>query len=350
MPKVYISIIVVLVIVLTGFYIIDGYDNMVIDIPPLNKEVTNNGYFEDLIDLTVITDEVAEAIKNREYKEQDTIGVTVIIHGFDVGLNISSVWAEDLQEAIMKRNGEKSQAAVVKVEQSAGQLLAKLELTEALSYEGEIVIRLDWSEVANHMVSYVTTQEVAEVVAPLLYQPIIDGAPAITDFSLHIIAHSRGASMAYELARLLDEQAITVEQLTSLDPHPLTEADVQPLIRDKIIDAEIEMQYNIVFADNYWQDMTYPKGQHIAGAYNRLWTELENGTSSLAGGYHNVFLNFEHSFANHLNLILMYQGTIDFDTPISSGLARMTSQERDLWYNANEQRGAMTGYYFKKQR
>jgi thioesterase domain-containing protein len=73
-------------------------------------------------------------------------------------------------------------------------------------------------------------QEVAAAIAPKIYEGQ-NGQAALSELPIHLIGHSRGGGMVYELARLLGEQGIEVEQVTSLDPHPLTTSDTQGSVR-----------------------------------------------------------------------------------------------------------------------
>ncbi len=92
-----------------------------------------------------------------------------------------------------------------------------------------------------------------------------------------------------------------MDHLTPLDPHPLTTtgSDPQPLPPlPAIIDTPVAVYENVLFADSYWQNITYPEGEYVSGAYNRLWT-------SIPGGYHNhASLS---SIADHLNVHQIYR-------------------------------------------
>jgi hypothetical protein len=209
---------------------------------------------------------------------------------------------------------------------------------------GEIVVRVDWSAVANHLLKGVTAQEVAAAIAPKIYEGQNGQAP-LSELPIHLIGHSRGGGMVYELARLLGEQGIEVEQVTSLDPHPLTTSDAQGLSAPwgpgSTIDTPVQVYENILFADNYWQNISYPEGEYVNGTYNRGWTDL-------SGGYHNHSNTAYSAVADHLNIHLLYDGTVDLDTPVSDNQASLDSSERSGWFNSYESEGVKTGFYYSR--
>ncbi len=284
-------------------------------------------------------------------------GVTIIVHGWDPG-GFEPIWMTAMQNAIIDRSGNTGKTGQITVSGQKGNLKATCTSWDFSAEEAvEIVIKVDWSEIANHLTTGITAQEVAAVIAPKIYKGQNGYAP-LSNLPIHLIGHSRGGGMVYELARLLGEKGITVDHLTSLDPHPLTELDPQgldlPGEPGKIIDTSIILHDNIVFADNYWQDISWPKGEEVEGAYNRLWS-LSEGQTSLPGGYHNE-AGYEYlipgfgiyNFSDHLNIILMYHGTIDLDTPVFNGNAILTHEERRIWFNDEEEEGAKTGFYFSR--
>jgi len=267
-------------------------------------------------------------------------GVTIIIHGWNID-GTEPLWTASMQNAIIQNSlGGEGQAAKITVTGTRGNLSVACDPWDvglAESANGQVVVRVDWSAVANNTVTEVTAQEVAASIVQYVYNGQ-NGQPPLSELPIHLIGHSRGGGMVYELARLLGEQGIEVEQLTSLDPHPLTAAD-PPGPSGPTIDTPIGgVPENVLFADNYWQNIAYPEGQAVAGAYNREFT-------SLPGGYHNSN-PFYSLVADHLNIVLLYQGTIDPGATVSNGEATMGSTERASWFNAYEDSGAKTGFYY----
>ncbi|NVO04144.1 MAG: T9SS type A sorting domain-containing protein, partial [Bacteroidetes bacterium] len=219
----------------------------------------------------------------------------------------------------------------------------------AAATSGEIVILVNWTAVSNHLTTGVTAQSVAAVVAPKIYQSQ-NSQPALSELPIHLIGHSRGGGMVFEIARLLGLQGIEVEQVTALDPHPLTGSDPQglpvPIGPGQTIDTPISIYENILFTDNYYQNIQYPTGTYLNGAYNRLWTSLPGGYHNETGYTYNI-LGTGYNFSDHLNIILAYHGTIDLATPVTNGQATMTSTER-AWFNTYENSGEKSGFYYSR--
>jgi len=273
-------------------------------------------------------------------------GVTIIVHGWDPD-GKQPDWMTSMAEAIIERSGNDGQIDTITVTGTTGNLTVTrgrwdFDMPNATS--GQIVILINWTAVADHLTTNVTAQEVAAAVTPVIYEEY-NGQKALSQLPIHLIGHSRGGGMIYEIARLLGLKGIEVEQLTSLDPHPLTEDDPQPATGTPIIDTPIKVYENILFVDNYYQEIEEPTGEYVEGAFNRLWT-------SLPGGYHNesgytyTIGTKTYDFSDHLNIILMYHGTIDLSTPCSNTEATMTETERTDWFNTYENEGANEGFYY----
>jgi len=285
--------------------------------------------------------------------EKQGAGVTILVHGWDPDGN-QPAWMSEMANAIVQRNGGVGHIDTITVSGSQGNLTATcsdwdFELLN--QNHAEIIILVNWTDVANHLSTGVTAQEVAAAVVPRIYNEQ-NGEPALAELPLHLIGHSRGGGMVFEIARLIGLEGVEVEHVTALDPHPLTSADPQgadpPFGPGPTIDTAINVHENILFADCYYQNIEYPTGEYVSGAYNRLW-------ENLPGGYHNEtgytydILNTDYNFSDHLNIILAYHGTIDLSTPATNGEATLTQTERDDWFNAYENEGENTGFKYSPQ-
>ena len=278
-------------------------------------------------------------------------GVTIIIHGWNPD-NSQPTWMTTMANAIINRSGGIGQIGTITVTGTKGNLTATCSnwnFNLATATSGEIVILVNWTAVADNITTGVTAQEVAATVAPLIYESQ-NSQPALSELPIHLIGHSRGGGMVYEIARLLGLQGIEIEQVTSLDPHPLTASDPQgvaePIGPGQTIDTPIALYENILFVDNYYQNINYPEGQYLTGAYNRLWTSLPGGYNNVSGYTYNI-LGTNYNFSDHLNIILMYYGTINLSTPASDGEASMDTTERG-WFNAYEDSGKIAGFYYSR--
>ena len=276
-------------------------------------------------------------------------GVTILVHGWNPD-GSQPAWMDKMADAIIARSGGNGIKATITVTGSKGALIAtcsnwNYDLTTATS--ANIVVLVNWTAVSNHLTKGVTAQEVAAAIAPKIYQSQ-NAKPALSELPIHLIGHSRGGGMVFEIARLLGLKGVVVDHVTTLDPHPLTATDpqgaAQPIGPGSTIDTPIKVYDNILFADNYWQNIAYPKGQTITGAYNRLWTSLPGGYHNEIGYTYNI-LGTSYNFSDHLNTILAYHGTINLATPANNGQATMTSTER-AWFNTYETAGQKSGFVY----
>jgi hypothetical protein len=193
------------------------------------------------------------------------------------------------------------------------------------SDSGEIFIKLDWSQYSGG--SYSTTQIAQWVVPALLDGGFIPelGGRALAELPLHLVGHSRGASVMAEISRLLGAQGVWVDHLTFLDPRPV----------GLFGDPSVQTFANVLFADCFWQNLgnglTVPNGSAISGAYNRQLTNLNGGYSS-----------------SHSDTHLWYHGTIDLATPLTDTQASLTASERAVWWTPTEAAGAANGFFLSR--
>jgi hypothetical protein len=202
---------------------------------------------------------------------------------------------------------------------------------------GEIIVKLDWRDLAAGGDLY-NTYQVASAVAPALlstnFIPEL-GGHALAEFPLHFIGHSRGGSLLAEVSRLLGTNGVWVDHLTTLDPHPLNDSAF-PLdwFAYSAVDAPVNTYQNILFHDNYWQNIgSFVFGKSVAGAYVR---KLVN----LGGGYADGLTG------PHSDVHLWYHGTLDFENPTTDSEATLTASERTTWWSTYELFGARSGFAY----
>jgi len=281
--------------------------------------------------------------------EKPGAGVTIITHGWNPD-DEQPVWMDSLANVILARTQGAGSIGKITVTGSAGNLTATcsdwdFNLSDKTS--GEIVILLDWTAVADHLTDYVSAQEVAASVVPKIYQSQ-NGQPPLSELPLHLIGHSRGGGMVFELARLLGLQGIEVEEISALDPHPLTESDPQPFLGAHTIDTPCDVYENVLFAEVFYQNINYPEGEYVNGAFNRLWTDLPGGYHNESGYTYDI-LGTTYDFSDHMNIILMYHGTTDTITTanVYNGEATMGEVER-TWFNTFEDKGKNEGFVYSR--
>jgi hypothetical protein len=264
-------------------------------------------------------------------KKAIAAGVTIITHGLrgEVG-----GWILPMANQMLGKNAICYTIKVNYDSATGGHYLTYQKLSgPALSNSplAEIIIKLDWSDYATLDSILTSSTDIADWVTPVLVNTN-NGIPefagkSLVDLPIHLIGHSRGGSVASELARTLGAQGLWVDQVTFLDPHP---------IWFPYGDADVHVYSNVLFADDYFQDIDiFTDGQSVAGAYNRQLT-------SLLGAYND----------NHKNVHVWYHGTIDLATPASyydvgaGSVVGITEAMRQSWWNNYEQRGAKTGFQF----
>jgi len=255
-------------------------------------------------------------------------GVTVITHGFNSDI---ATWIIPMAGKITQYKtlpGTNSTCYELSITKSNSIYTATPSFIAGVppltSDSGEIIVKLDWSTISTKL--GVSTVNIANTAAAaLLSTNLIPelGGRSLAELPLHFIGHSRGGSVMTEMARLLGAQGIWVDQVTTLDPDPVALYG----------DPPIKNYANVLFADNYWQNMgnglTVPNGQPVSGAYNRQLTNLDGGYTS-----------------SHSDVHLWYHGTIQLETPASDTQATITSAERAAWWTADETEGTNAGFYY----
>jgi len=209
--------------------------------------------------------------------------------------------------------------------------------------QGESIIALDWAESAQWLEEQ--TEDVAQVAADYLVSELGELGNMLLSSPIHLIGHSRGGSVVSALAKSLGEIGISVDQVTTLDPHP-TSNDYGNGIFD-----EITVTNNVVFADNYWRRDGLVgggdfDGEEIIGARN--W-ELEEGRlDSLIDGVW-PFGEDPGYWGAHSDVHAWYYGTIDPDSPtINNGDPEFEPVDPDLhdWYGGDHPSRNAEGYNY----
>lgn len=212
----------------------------------------------------------------------------------------------------------------------------------------EIIILLDWSDLAGELFAdwrlggyHRSTVDVASALAEALLSDdfLVDLSTPAAELPLHLIGHSRGASLVGELARNLGEAGVWVDQVTTLDPHPV-DGVREPWFFEypNWHDAPMIAWDNVVFWDNYWRtdgphDIDFT-GESIANVFDR---ELSEGV-----------LFGEGHLMEHSDVHLWYHGTVDTVDPISDGDVSDFYAGPAGWYGGSHPSRTRSGYYYSR--
>lgn len=210
-------------------------------------------------------------------------GVTVITHGLQTSSTMPQ-WVHTMGLAIAQEAGGADIYRLRITGTSTPTVQSFSNIQGNLSLNGETIIELDWAASSSQFSSSVTADQVAALVVP--YITSTSGVPhPFAELPIQLIGHSRGGSVVSALAGRLGQLGLWVDQLTTLDPHPLTTSDLQP--SPPVIDPPVNVTDNVVFADNYWETATfYPHGQSINGAANKFLSGSGISHSAVHTYYH----------------------------------------------------------------
>ena len=273
-------------------------------------------------------------------------GVTLIAHGFNSGIED---WVSAMASAI---SGSRSTPASVfalqatddgnngPISVSLGAQLSGPDPWQATNPDPQIILLLDWSDLAGTLPFggyHRSTIDVAAAVATQLLDPTfmsgLGGYALAASPALQLIGHSRGGSLVNELARDLAKKGVWVDQVTTLDPHPVdgVNEDIPGFDFD---DAPMGIPWNVSFADNYWRtdsDIFDFNGEAVSGAHN---LQLNETILRSSGSY-----SFEHS-----DVHLWYHGTIR-PYADSDGSAAVNPT---TWYSPPHPPRNASGFYYSR--
>jgi hypothetical protein len=219
---------------------------------------------------------------------------------------------------------------------------------------GEIIVKVDWSQMAGSpdpfsTVFDISTSRVARALTYVLSQTnsLTDlNGHALVEFPIHLIGHSRGGSLLAEACRLLGTNGIWVDHLTTLDPHPLNN-DGNNDFPISTVDAPVHTYANVLFHDNYWQDLGGlfdPHGEPVEGAYIR-----QLNANELTEGYNND-TSITFTSPDHSNVHLWYYGSMDLRVPTSFDddgfVVSIDATMRTNWWVAYEKQGYVSGFFY----
>ena len=279
-------------------------------------------------------------------------GVTIITHGYEssdapenlawvdimrkrIAEHIASVYGGQAQDVAQFNMIVTNQANPEVTDWRFGGSFVRTAGTETSfslsdSLGGEVVIELDWSDIAG-LFDNVPTEKVASLVSSYLSSSLGNLGQQLLSAPIHLIGHSRGASLMAALAEDLGEVGLWVEQLTLLDPCPI--------VGDYGIGLSTAfaatVTSNVVFADNYYESSYIFCGNEVAGASNLGPLIFSAGGYGIVGGAHS-------------DVHLWYQGTIDTKSDTVYDGSASFDADADGWYNGGFGPRNNVGYYYSR--
>jgi hypothetical protein len=259
---------------------------------------------------------------------------TVITHGYSTSTTTKSPWIEAMADAIIARAS--GGGCVCRYDDaSGGGTGAWRVVSGSLDPQEPVVLIVRW---LNDFEKSGPDWGYAEGAADALHAALRDarfndasgrpiaGFDLVAGRHLHFIGHSRGPCVNSEIARRLAQEGITVDHVTTMDPHPV----------NGTLDAPYDLNWgdpvprtwsNVTFADNVWRadgggfinGLDFD-GIVIAGAVN---TQLSETALNCCA----------YSFA-HSDVHLWYHGTIDLAPPPGpcDGEQCFNATMRSMWY------------------
>ncbi|MGD0061557.1 MAG: NosD domain-containing protein, partial [Verrucomicrobiia bacterium] len=286
------------------------------------------------------------------------VGVTIITHGYQINGSEPPTWMTSMANAVAMRAGGLDKVSqytmTLNLNDAGTPTVTSFTLDsgspplESLA-TAQVIVKVDWSEISGgwfcNGLGGTPTLEIAQPISAAIISgdAATDGTlpHALAELPIHLIGHSRGASLFSAVTSNLCQQGLWIDHFTSLDPHPCN------------IDAAVNIYSNVVFADNYYEDGQgfylddcnlgpyFPTGEQIDGAFDRQLTYL------LGGGY--CSYDPVAVWNPHRKVHLWYHGTIDLNTPTDDASGgTITSAERSTWWTPSENEGAAAGFYFSR--
>ncbi len=257
--------------------------------------------------------------------------VTLITHGWQLNATQFPQWTIDMAQQVAARAGD---ARVYRYRPVTNdwQLLS----TTGPGSFGHVVLVADWLDECDGADN--PQRGYAEGAADALYGAMANprgdlAGVTLTNRTIHLIGHSRGAVVNSELAERFTARDIVVDQVTYLDPHPVNGTFAEPFTINWG-DPNPQVWSGVTWADNYYRTDTDPfdfNGMPVPGTH--LPTPMLNdamfpGSSTYA----------------HLDLHLWYHGTMNPASPtVCDSDSCVSAANLPTWYPLGR---AAEGYKF----
>jgi len=280
-------------------------------------------------------------------------GTTIITHGFALVSSEPPNWTLTLGRALLRADGDASHCGDDVGETPLGSIFSYLPATGEWQLEcgsatpnGEIVMVFDWSQESDGL-NIGGTQGFAEAAADALYaalrDPQLPAAFAGIDplaAPVHFIGHSRGAVVNSDCVERLATVGIPVDQVTTLDPHPVDGTLDFPLDLADWLDRSPITWNNVAFADNYWRaDGGGARAADFDGM--SIVADLDLDLGDAIEGLLDVDPVFEHTEVH-----AWYHGTVDLSASDDDDGTDIDDEFFSNWWGGGVPQRNETGYYY----
>ena len=282
-------------------------------------------------------------------------GTTVITHGFAANATTPALWTFTMAEAILAADGDPSDCGAIGGEVPLGSVFLYSPDSGAWDFycgsdtpNGEIVLVFNWAEESDG-VDTGGTQGFAEAAADALYAALRDpwfagnfvGVDLLAG-DVHFIGHSRGAVVNSDCVERLAVAGIAVDQITTLDPHPVDGTLDNPLGPLDWGDRGPVTWTNVAFADNYWRadGGGFPAYFDFDGMSLDVDLDLFLGDAIEGPG------DFDPVY-EHVETHAWYHGTIDWAATNDGDGTAIDNEPFTDWYAVGGVPArVMTGFYY----
>ncbi|MEJ0091441.1 MAG: Calx-beta domain-containing protein [Limisphaerales bacterium] len=272
-------------------------------------------------------------------------GLTIVTHGWR---DNSTHWVTEMANSINCRMGGDIPIHTLTIVRSGvnGAILSSsLPQINDIIARGAGILLINWSDAATGACAETTPPVPTWVIGDLINNFLVQN-DALLKLPIHLVGHSRGASVNSRLAKDLAASGIWVEQMTMLDPRPLPDPLGCP---GPNADFEVLSWDNVLFADNYYQD-SLVGGIPVSGTYQSDLSNIVTGD-----GYDCNFdpiLWFDPFYPNgiaHNQIHAYYHGTVSVwcsGAPSCADGINIPSS----WYESPNPGGwrRQTGFYFSR--
>jgi len=282
-------------------------------------------------------------------------GTTVITHGYAINATQPPVWTLTMAKAILAAAGDPSNCGAIGGTTPVGSVFVYAPDVGSWDFycgsntsNGEIVLVFNWAEESDGADTG-GTQGFAEAAADALYaalrDPQLAGNFAGLDLlagDVHFIGHSRGAVVNSDCVERLAVAGIAVDQVTSLDPHPVDGTLDNPLGPLDWGDRAPVTWTNIGFTDNYWRadGGGFPAYFDFDGMPLDVDLDLDLGAAIEGPG------DFDPVY-EHIETHAWYHGTIDLAATNDGDGTQIDNEALTSWYDfGGVPARDRTGFYY----